>query len=189
MRVILPEDSPYDLERLMLRDGQPRDVLNQRIKINDTVRIWSVEDGWSSARYYFIRHVLPVWSPADPSTVAAQGPPYASALTFSDKPTQAIPKGDVIFFFLLAPTQDQIEQNNNASFSYLGEAAIEVGEDAIEITKDTTLLITAQDFLVIEEGLANNRIKAMVKDYQVVKIRAGETNVIYTSDSGATDPY
>lgn len=178
-RVILPEQSPYDLERLMLRDGRPRDVLNQRIKINDTVRIWSVQEGWSSARDYFIRHVLPVWSPADPSTVVAQGPAYESALTFSDQQTQATPKGDVMFFFLLAPQQDEIEQNNNASY---------LGKDAIEITKGTTLLITAQDFLVIQEGMANNRIKVMAKDYEVVKIRAGEANVIYNSDAGATDP-
>jgi hypothetical protein len=54
--------SPGQLAQQILRDGRPRDAINQLIRINDVVRVWTPQSGWSSTRDYFIKHILPVWS-------------------------------------------------------------------------------------------------------------------------------
>ena len=164
---ILPDASPYDLEKMMLRDGRPRDVLNQRIRVNDTVRVWTVQTGWSSGREYFVRHILPIWTPGTLS------PQEQAAISFS--PTPQLPKGKTSFAFLLAPQQDEVGQTSDPAY---------IGDDSLQIYRNTTLIITAQDFLVITEGMAEERIKVFVNDYEAVKIRAGEAGVIYNSDAG-----
>jgi hypothetical protein len=169
---ILPDASPYDLAETMVRDGRPRDVLNQRITVNDTVRIWTVQTGWSSTREFFVRHMLPKWVPAIVTASQAAQEEYAS-ITGAPRP---LPRGNTIFSFLLVPQLDEAEQANSQGF---------LGNDAIEIYKSTTLLITAQDYIVIQEGLANDAIKLVVNDYEIVKIRAGEAGVIYNADAGA----
>lgn len=170
--VRLPNKSPYELERDMLRDGRPRDVLSQRIGINDVVRIWTVQTGWSSPREYFVKHIIPKWVPdrawqQDPSPTTTTGVFFQSpALT-----SIGLPKGYVMYTFLLVPNTETLADATN------------VGEDAINIYSDSVLIITSADMIVIEEGMAQDAIKVVTQDYQVVKLRQGEINVIYNTDA------
>jgi hypothetical protein len=170
MTLIMPDASPYDLETNMLRDGRPRDVVNQRIAVNDTVRVWSVQMGWSSDREYFVRHIMPMWVPGIVT------PQEQAAMSYYN--THELPRGRYIFSFLLAPQLDEIAKTTDTSY---------LGNDALEIYSNTVLLITEEnDMLVIEEGMAAESIKVIVRDYETVKIRAGEPNIIYNSDTGQT---
>ena len=63
MPLIQPGDSPFELREFIIRDGRPRDLVNQLINLDDTVRIYTENTGWSSTRNYFVKHILPVWAP------------------------------------------------------------------------------------------------------------------------------
>jgi hypothetical protein len=60
----VPTDvSPYELSYSMVRDGKPRDVANRRIHVNDTVRVWTKQSGWTQGQDFFVKHMLPRWVP------------------------------------------------------------------------------------------------------------------------------
>lgn len=171
MTAVLPGASPYDLEGSIVRDGRPRDVLSQRVRVNDAVRIWTVQAGWSSPREYFVKHILPTWVPIIATQTVI---PVTVSFTRDEDVADMRPRGKMIFTYLLVPQLDDVDQTEDTSY---------LGIDALEIYKETTLLITAQDFIVIEEGMAKDAITVVVADYKMLKIRPGESGVIYSVDN------
>lgn len=89
--------TPYELAELMIRDGTPRDAINQRIRPNDIVRIWTRQAGWTYERDFFVKHALPKWSPT---------------------------KQYITYMYLIVPQLDDIDQASDPS--YLGEDIIEL---------------------------------------------------------------
>lgn len=142
--------SPYDLANNIIRDGRPRDAANQKIRVNDVVRIWTPQSGWGYNKDFFVKHILPKWSAAG---------------------------AFMRFTYLLVPQLDEAEQATSAEFT---------GDDAIEITPTTIILITALDFLAIREGIAQDKIRIVCEDFQLVRMRVGEFGVIYNTDAGET---
>lgn len=63
-RLLTVDALPYELAADIIRDGKPRDVINQRIQVNDAVRVWTAALGWASTRQFYVKHILPVWLPA-----------------------------------------------------------------------------------------------------------------------------
>lgn len=105
--------TPYELAELMVHDGLPRDAINQRVRPNDIVRIWTRQAGWTYDRDFFVKHALPRWSPS---------------------------KGHITFMYLIVPQLDEVEQSTDPS--YLGEDIIElITGTVILITHGETIAI------------------------------------------------
>lgn len=141
--VKLTADSlPYDLAKDMIRDGKPRDAINQRIQVNDAVRVWSASTGWSAPREYFVKHILPVWIPAGRY---------------------------VMHTYLLVPLLEDTSQQSDQAY---------LGGDNIEIYGNTIIYLTRDTIIAIREGTAQEKIKTVVDDYMVYRIRREDANVI-----------
>jgi hypothetical protein len=143
------EASPYDMVANIMRDGKPRDAINQKVRINDVVRIWTAQNGWGYDRDFFVKHIMPKWS------VSGRYMGYS---------------------YLLVPQLDDIDDANNAAYT---------GGDQIDITKNTVLLLTVQNFIAIRKGMAQENLRVICDDFQLVRLKVGENGVIYNSDEGA----
>ena len=140
--------TPYELAELMTRDGTPRDAINQRIRPNDIIRIWTRQAGWTYERDFFVKHALPRWSPTHQY---------------------------ITYTYLIVPQLDEFEQSNDPNF--LGEDVIElVTGTVILITHGESIAIregiaqeridvVVDDFQIIKVKNANTT-ELIIKDEQ-----------------------